>query len=159
MAIITSQLAYQFIQWKTFAEFSVEEYISKKMEIEAGYLIFSFLYTKKPINNQILKALKALSNDDTNCLIEEKTYKESMMNTKQATAEQFLTSLPNETKEVSYKLTNLLKEQSSVYAQLFFAELTLYELEQHVKCRQILFALKKRSSCMNFLSKILIHKI
>jgi hypothetical protein len=82
-----------------------------------------------------------------------------MMNTKRATAEQFLTSLPNETREVSYKLSTLLKEQSSVYAQLFLAELTLYEMEQNVKCRQILFALKKRISCMNILSKILIHKI
>lgn len=40
------------------------------MEIEAGYYIFSFLYTKKPLNKEILKALRTLSNDDTNCLIE-----------------------------------------------------------------------------------------
>ena len=32
-------------------------------------------------------------------------------------------------------------------------------MEQHVKCRQILNALERRSSCMNVLSRILIRKI
>lgn len=65
------------------------------MEIEAGYYIFSFLYTKKPIIKAIVKALRTLSNEDTNCLIEEKTFKESMMNTKRATGENFLSVSAN----------------------------------------------------------------
>lgn len=45
-----------------------------------------------------------------------------MMNTKRGgTGEGFLTVDSTDTKEVSFKLVNILKQNSSIYAQIFLA--------------------------------------
>ncbi len=99
--------------------------------------------------------MKTLANEDTNCLVEEKTFKEAMTKREDTV----ISGQMGDAKEASLRLVSMLKDSQSVYAQLMVAELALFELDQHIKCWQILSRLRLRTSCYNILSRILISKL